>query len=106
MIASQIKYFYKITVPYIWGYGLLCNLLKKIFTKIDINLVTRIPVKPGIIVDVNLSIGNLKLCDPERCSIAKKLFWTNGSIIPKEDNFALEYFIIMWFVEQCDDSRT
>ena len=33
-------------------YGLLCNLLKKIFTKIDINLVTRIPVKPGIIVDV------------------------------------------------------
>ena len=50
-------------------------------------------VKPGIIVDVNLSIGNLKLCDPERCSIAKKLFWTNGNIIPKEDNFALEYFI-------------
>tara|TARA_Y100001935_G_scaffold49844_1_gene41485 strand:+ start:5469 stop:6383 length:915 start_codon:yes stop_codon:yes gene_type:complete len=93
MIASQIKYFYKITVPYIWGYGLLCNLLKKIFTKIDINLVTRIPVKPGIIVDVNLSIGNLKLCDPERCSIAKKLYWTNGNIIPKEDNFALEYFI-------------
>ena len=41
----------------------------------------------------NLSIGNLKLCDQKRCSIAKKLFWTNGNIIPKEDNFALEYFI-------------
>ena len=93
MIASQIKYFYKKTIPYIWGYGILCNLLKKIFIKIDINLVTRLPVKPGIIVDVNLSIGNVKLSDPERCSIAKKLFWTDGNIIPKEDNFALEYFI-------------
>lgn len=92
-ITLGLKKLYKTTIPYLWGYEFFCNILKIVFSRVNVNLVTRLPVKPGIIVDANLSIGILKLSKPERCSIAKKLYWTDGNIIPEEDNFALESFI-------------
>lgn len=91
--TTIVKTLYKKTIPHLWGYHKLCLLLKILFPSIKYNWITRIPVKPGLIINVTSSIGSILLTSPERCSIAKKFFWTNGQIQPKEDEVAIEYFI-------------
>ena len=92
--TTSLKILYKKTIPYIWGYQYFCSLLKFVFTKfLSSNWHTRLPVKPGQLIKANLSFGTVILTKPERCSIAKKLYWTNGEIEPVEDRNALEYFI-------------
>ena len=88
-----VKTFYKKTIPYIWGYHNFCLLLKTLFPSSAYNWINRIPVKPGLIINVKSSVGSILLTSPERCSIAKKFFWTNGLIQPKEDEVAIECFI-------------
>lgn len=94
MLKNTIaKTFYKKTIPHLWGYHSLCLFLKILFPSTIYNWINRIPVKPGLIINVKSSIGNILLTSPERCSIAKKFFWTNGQIQPKEDEIAIECFI-------------
>lgn len=91
--TTVTKTLYKKTIPHIWGYGYLCSFLRLILPNSSFNWLARLPVKPGLIVKAKSSIGNVFLTKPERCSIAKKFFWTDGRIEPKEDERAIEYFI-------------
>ena len=91
--TTIVKTFYKKTIPHFWGYHNFCLFLKILFPSVSYNWINRIPVKPGLSINVKSSIGNILLTSPERCSIAKKFFWTNGLIQPKEDEVAIENFI-------------
>ena len=91
--TTIVKTFYKKTIPHFWGYHSFCLFLKILFPSTHYNWINRIPVKPGLIISVKSSIGSILLTTPERCSIAKKFFWTNGLIQPKEDEIAIESFI-------------
>lgn len=91
--ASILKTFYKKTIPYIWGYGFFCAIVRSTFSNSSFAWLSRLPVKPGLNVNVKFSLGSVILTKPERCSIAKKFFWTDGKIQPKEDELAIEYFV-------------
>lgn len=53
--------------------------------------VRRIPINRQD-VKVNVGAHTIYLVDPDRCEIAKQLFWTNGVREPKEDAIALDVF--------------
>jgi FkbM family methyltransferase len=53
---------------------------------------SRLPVKPGTSIPFCFDDGNLLLTHPERCSIAKKMFWDNGVRKPVEDQIAINLF--------------
>ncbi len=90
--SSIIKILYKKTIPYLWGYDNFCSLIKLLFNNSSSPWLSRLPVKPGLLINAKFSLGNFILTRPERCSIAKKLYWTNGRIYPLEDELAIEYF--------------
>ena len=91
-ISTSLKKIYKLTVPYLPGYHTACLFIRKYFAK-DHDWVGRLPVKPGIVVPVKLPVAEFDMCCPERCSIAKKFFWTDGRRKPAEDRIALELFL-------------
>ena len=84
--ASILKTFYKKTIPYIWGYGFFCTIVRSTFSNSSFAWLWRLPVKPGLTVNVKFSQGSIILTKPERCSIAKKFFWTDGKIQPKNNS--------------------
>ncbi|WP_027179293.1 FkbM family methyltransferase [Maridesulfovibrio bastinii] len=90
--STYLKKLYKITVPYLPGYNKFCLFIRKFYST-ERDWISRLPVKPGIIVPVLLPIGNFNMCRPERCSIAKKFFWTSGRREPAEDRIALDLFV-------------
>lgn len=73
------------------GYYHLCLMLRKYRLK-GWEWVNRVPVKPGIFVLVHSKAGDFYMSHPERCSIAKKFFWTEGERDPLEDKVALDLF--------------
>lgn len=93
--TSTIKTLFKRTVPYVWGYAHMCALIKSIFPKAAFNWISRLPVKPGLVIKAKFGSNSIFLSKPERCSIAKKFFWTDGHILPKEDEMAINYFITL-----------
>ncbi len=86
-----LKKIFKKTIPFLPGYHWLCLVLRKIKPK-EWKWVDRIPVKPGMIVVVHSKVGDFQMGCPERCSIAKKFFWTHGISEPAEDRKALDLF--------------
>jgi len=90
-MSILIKRLVKKTMPHMLGYHALCLALQKHRPK-HWEWVDRIPVKPGIIVSVHSSSGDFYMSRPERCSIAKKYFWTQGIREPAEDRVALDLF--------------
>jgi FkbM family methyltransferase len=90
-VSALIKRFIKKSLPLVTGYHSLCLALRKHRPK-SWEWVDRIPVKPGIIVLVHSKAGDLYMSRPERCSIAKKYFWTQGIREPEEDRVALDLF--------------
>jgi len=54
--------------------------------------IDRLPIKPGLQVLVHSKVGDFYMSRPERCSIAKKFFWTRGIREPVEDRIALNLF--------------
>lgn len=91
MNSTIIKRLFKQTIPLLPGYQSLCFLLQKHRPK-KWEWIDRIPVKPGILVLVHSSVGSFYMSRPERCSIAKKYFWTRGIREPVEDRIALNLF--------------
>ena len=91
MSNTLIKRLFKQTIPYLPGYHLLCLVLQKHRPK-KWEWIDRIPVKSGILVLVHSSVGDFYMSRPERCSIAKKYFWTQGVRLPVEDRIALNLF--------------
>lgn len=89
-----LKKLYKRTIPQFPGYGFLCQLLRKIKPK-EWEWLDRIPIKPGTIVMVHSKAGDFYMSRPERCSIAKKFFWTQGIRKPKQDRIALDIFSVL-----------
>ena len=65
----------------------------------DKSWVTRIPIAP---TEVPVFVDDIELVmvKPERCEIAKTLWWTNGVRSPKEDQVALELF--KYYAEDAD----
>lgn len=53
--------------------------------------VRRLPVAPTD-VSVQLPDGQVWMVRPDRCEIAKQLFWTGGIREPREDRVALDWF--------------
>lgn len=53
--------------------------------------IRRLPVAP-VDVEVKLPTGPAWMVRPDRCEIAKQLFWTRGVREPREDSEALEWF--------------
>lgn len=51
----------------------------------------RLPVAP-VDVEVRIGSGSVFMVRPDRCEIAKQLYWTNGVREPAEDAVALELF--------------
>ncbi len=49
-------------------------------------------MRPGILVTIHSKVGDFYMSHPERCSIAKKFFWTRGIREPAEDWIALDLF--------------
>lgn len=94
VIGTQSKRIFKRTVPLLPGYHLVCQLLRKHRPR-NWGWVHRIPIKPGFVVLVHSIVGDLYMCRPERCSIAKKYFWTGGVRDPVEDRIALNLFSIL-----------
>ncbi len=93
-LTFSLKTFFKKTIPYIWGYGYLCDLIRYLFSNfLPFKWYMRLPIKPGQLINANLSFGTVILSSPERCSIAKKLYWTEGVVSPEEDRIAIEYFV-------------
>lgn len=90
----DIKRLFKKTIPLLPGYHALCLLLRDYRPK-NWKWVDRIPVKPGILVLVHSIVGDFYMSRPERCSIAKKFFWTQGLREPVEDRVALNLFAIL-----------
>lgn len=91
-LSTWLKKGYKLSVPYLPGYHSFCLLIRKFYSP-ERDWIGRLPVKPGIIVPVRLPIAEFSMCCPERCSIAKKFFWTAGKREPAEDRIALELFL-------------
>jgi FkbM family methyltransferase len=91
MNSTLIKRLFKRTIPLLPGYHSLCLVLQKHRPK-KWEWVDRIPVKPGILVLVHSKVGDFYMSRPERCSIAKKYFWTKGVREPVEDRIALNLF--------------
>jgi len=89
--SSSIKRLLKKTIPFLPGYHSLCLALRKLNTK-NWEWIYRVPVKPGILVLVHSKVGDFYMSRPERCSIAKKYFWTQGIREPVEDRIALNLF--------------
>ena len=94
MDTALFKTFYKNTICRLPGYHFLCLILQKNRPK-TWEWIDRIPVKPGILVLVHSSVGDFYMSRPERCSIAKKYFWTQGFREPLEDRMALDLFAIL-----------
>jgi FkbM family methyltransferase len=94
MNSTTIKRIFKQTIPLLPGYHSLCVVLQKYRPK-KWEWIDRIPVKPGIPILVHSSVGNFYMSRPERCSIAKKYFWTQGVREPVEDRIALNLFAIL-----------
>lgn len=88
---NLIKRLFKITIPVLPGYHYLCLLLRKHKPK-NWGWIDRIPVKPRIRVLIHSKAGDFYMSHPERCSIAKKYFWTQGIREPVEDQIALDLF--------------
>lgn len=86
-----IKRLLKKTIPLLPGYHFLCLVLQKRRPK-NWEWIDRVPVKPGILVLVHSVVGDFYMSRPERCSIAKKYFWTQGVREPVEDRIALDLF--------------
>lgn len=93
-IPAWGKSAYKKTVPHFPGYHALCLAVRRARPP-DWQWVERLPVKPGILVPVQSSVGEFYMTRPERCSIAKKFFWTGGTREPAEDRLALDLFAAM-----------
>ncbi|WP_319777881.1 FkbM family methyltransferase [Maridesulfovibrio sp.] len=91
-ISILLRKIYKLTLPYCPGYHNLCVAMRSLFAD-KYDWISRLPVKPGIIASVKLPVAEFSMCCPERCSIAKKFFWTNGRREPAEDRIALELFL-------------
>ena len=91
MNSTSIKRLFKQTIPLLPGYHSLCLVLQKHRPK-KWEWIDRIPVKAGILVLVHSSVGDFYMSRPERCSIAKKYFWTQGVREPVEDRMALNLF--------------
>jgi len=91
MNTILLKRIFKKMIPLLPGYHFLCQLLLKLKPK-GWEWVNRIPVKPGLIVTVHSKAGDFYMGRPERCSIAKKFFWTQGLREPEEDRIALDIF--------------
>jgi FkbM family methyltransferase len=87
----SLKLLFKKTIPFLPGYHSLCLVLRKLNTK-KLEWIYRIPIKPGTPVLVHSKVGDFYLSHPERCSIAKKYFWTQGVREPVEDRIALNLF--------------
>lgn len=90
MKSFYLKRFVKATVPALPGYLMICTFLRSRNLKYE--WINRLPVKPGINVIVHAGSDDLYMAHPERCSIAKKYFWTNGVREPAEDRVALNLF--------------
>lgn len=86
-----IKRLFKKTIPFLPGYHLLCLALRKYKPK-NWEWMHRVPVKPGILVLIHSKVGDFYMSRPERCSIAKKFFWTQGVRDPVEDRISLDLF--------------
>lgn len=91
MNSILIKKLFKKTIPLLPGYHPLCLALRK-YKPNNWEWINRIPVKPGILVLVHSKAGDFYMSRPERCSIAKKLFWTQGIREPAADRIALNLF--------------
>lgn len=92
--GSAIKGFIKRAIPALPGYRHLCLLLRN-YGPSGMAWMERVPIAPGSQVLVHSVAGDLFLSRPERCSIAKKLFWTRGVCKPPEDRIALNLFGIV-----------
>lgn len=91
-MRPDLKRLYKLTIPRLPGYHRVCLALRAIRPEAGWGWVDRVPVKPGLLVPVSASTGNLVMTHPERCSIAKKYFWTRGVRRPEADRVALDLF--------------
>ena len=91
MNSTLIKRLFKQTIPLLPGYHSLCLFLQKHRPK-KWEWIDRIPVKKGVLVLIHSSVGDFYMSRPERCSIAKKYFWTQGVREPVEDRIALNLF--------------
>jgi len=91
MNSALIKRLFKRTIPFLPGYHSICLVLQKHRLK-EWEWIDRTPVKPGILVLVHSIVGDFYMSRPERCSIAKKYFWTQGVREPVEDRIALNLF--------------
>lgn len=94
MSSNLIKRLVKKTIPFVPGYNSFCIMLRKNRPK-SWEWVDRIPIKAGISVLVHSRVGDFLMSRPERCSIAKKYFWTKGIREPVEDRIALNLFSIL-----------
>jgi hypothetical protein len=77
MDKTLIKRLLKKTIPLMPGYHSLCLVLQKNRPK-KWEWIDRIPVRKGILISVHTSVGDFYMSRPDRCSIAKKFFWTHG----------------------------
>ena len=86
-----MKRFIKIVIAQLPGYHSWCLLLRENKPK-GWKWVDRLPIKPGLQVLVYSKVGDFYMTRPERCSIAKKYYWTRGIREPVEDRIALNLF--------------
>ena len=91
MSSIFLKTIFKKTIPYFPGYHCLCLFLRQLKPRAW-QWVNRIPVKPGMVVLVHSKVGDFYMSHPQRCSIAKKFFWTHGIRELLQDRITLELF--------------
>jgi FkbM family methyltransferase len=91
MDITVLKRTFKQTVPHLPGYHQLCLFIRR-HRPTAAEWIDRIPVKPGLRIPVHAPGGVLFMSRPERCSTAKRLFWTDGIRQPAEDRRALNLF--------------
>lgn len=90
-LPTWAKRAYKKSVPHIPGYHRLCLGLRAVRSA-RWEWIDRLPVTPGLVVPLRTGVGDLVMTRPERCSIAKKFFWTEGVRKPEEDGVAIDLF--------------
>ena len=79
----------KKTVNYLPGYNRIMRYVSHIYP--NKTWVLRLPVAK---TDVDVFVGGqcLKMLNPDRCEIAKNLWWSKGIRVPQEDAVALNLF--------------
>ena len=92
-LTRGFKFAIKLILPTLPLYDFLTRKLRAA-NLYKFNFVRRIPINKYSVIECQVQDVNFLLTNPDRCSIAKELYWSKGIRYPENDKYALELFHI------------